>query len=89
MKIGEKSREGNTQSRDNPMEKVVAHKRTHYVLHEIEVNYEVWGGDLEIPIHIYISKLGLLVTDKHPVYHGHEINISWEELDEMRKELGV
>lgn len=92
MKDGEvlyKSKEGNTQSLNNPLEKVIVHKRSIPVTTEFEINYEMWAGHLKVLLHVYVSKFGLLITDKNPTFEHetHEIKLTWEQLEEMKEEL--
>lgn len=88
MKIGESSNNNPTQSRDNPKDSVVSHRRTMSVTTEFEINYEQWAGDLTVPLHVYVSKYGILVHGQRSPM-GPEIQIDWAQLDEMRAELGV
>lgn len=87
------SNDRSTYSKDNPKEKVIVLKRTVNVPTEFEICYQRWGmtenGGLDVPIRVFISKHGLLVCDKLPHFNGHEINLTWEQIDNMREELGV
>lgn len=84
---------GTTYTKDNPIEKIVVHTHNMPTIPaEYEINYERWGGadngGLHVEMFIYVSKFGILFRDKHSTNpNGNEINLTWDQLDAMRREL--
>lgn len=91
--IKKKLRGGATYNRNEPIEKVEVHQRTHSVIDEYVIDYEVWGGapngGLDVPLHVYVSKHGVLARTSGSNTNGPEVMLTWEQLDAMRKELGA
>ena len=91
--IQKKIRGGTTYTKDNHIEKIVVHVRNMPIIPaEYEINYENWGGHsnggLKVEMFVYVSKLGILFRDSHATDpSGHEINLTWDQIDAMRREL--